>query len=217
MKTLIFSDTHLSSKFDPKLFEVLSRIINDADKVIINGDFWDFILTDWDDFVNSEWKKLFPILKSKEAFYIYGNHDKAEFMDDRVHAFCVERGYSYEIYTAGHKLMIQHGNLIVIGLDERFPFLVKLRPIVKLANIFYRNLFLLVDRRWFNPGFLQNRAMRKWAKKTLEKNEILVCGHSHTGQFDPGNSYINTGMIRYGIVQYLVIDEDKLIFNDYNY
>jgi predicted phosphodiesterase len=41
MKTIIFSDTHLTDQFDPELYKALENMIQEADQVIINGDFWD--------------------------------------------------------------------------------------------------------------------------------------------------------------------------------
>ena len=70
MKTLIFSDTHLKTKFEQKKFNFLSNIIDDADAIIIAGDFWDGYYCSFDEFVNSEWSALFPLLKEKKAINI---------------------------------------------------------------------------------------------------------------------------------------------------
>ncbi len=43
MRILVISDTHLTHKFDQRKFEYLLSIISQADKVIINGDFWDSV------------------------------------------------------------------------------------------------------------------------------------------------------------------------------
>jgi len=67
MKILIFSDTHLTSKFDQEKFDFLKKIVNSSDRVIINGDFWDSWFTNFDDFVKSRWNKLFPLLKKKNT------------------------------------------------------------------------------------------------------------------------------------------------------
>ncbi len=53
MKTLIFSDTHLTNKPDPKRMAFLKKIINEADRVIINGDFWDGVFISFDQFLSS--------------------------------------------------------------------------------------------------------------------------------------------------------------------
>ena len=73
MKTIIFSDTHIGKRCDRRRFEYLKKIISDADRVIINGDFRDHVVKS-DKFMNSKWKELFPLLKSKKTIFIYGNH-----------------------------------------------------------------------------------------------------------------------------------------------
>ncbi|KUK82735.1 MAG: Metallo-dependent phosphatase, partial [Microgenomates bacterium 39_6] len=78
MKTLIFSDTHLTDRLDPKKMAFLKKIINKADQVIINGDFWDGAFISFDQFLSSPWQELFSLLKKKQTIYIYGNHDKKE-------------------------------------------------------------------------------------------------------------------------------------------
>jgi len=78
MKILVFSDTHLTDRFDQGKFRFLQKIINFSDQVIINGDFWDSWFTNFDDFVNSEWRKLFPILLKKRAIYIWQSRSGQE-------------------------------------------------------------------------------------------------------------------------------------------
>ena len=67
MKILLFSDSHLRIRFEQKKFNFLKRIIYEADKVIILGDFWEGSLETFDRFVNSDWKNLFPLLKEKHT------------------------------------------------------------------------------------------------------------------------------------------------------
>jgi len=55
MKTLIFADTHLTEKFDVKLFDYIAPLALKADQIIINGDFWDSYLTSFDQFMSSSW------------------------------------------------------------------------------------------------------------------------------------------------------------------
>ncbi len=83
MKTIVLSDTHLYEEFDEKKFNFLKRIISKVDRVIINGDFWDSYICSFSDFINSPWKKLFPLLKTKKTVYIYGNHDKKSLTDKK--------------------------------------------------------------------------------------------------------------------------------------
>lgn len=71
MKTLIFSDTHLTSKVHKKTFSFLEDLISQVDKVIINGDFWDSYKTSFDEFIDSGRKKLFDLLLQKDAIYLF--------------------------------------------------------------------------------------------------------------------------------------------------
>src|SRR5689334_5828739 len=97
MKLLIFSDSHLSARFDEAKYNYLRWIITHADKVVINGDFWDRDLTTFDQFVNSDWRKLFPLLLSKATTYIYGNHDWKGYCDERVNLFSTSQTQALDI------------------------------------------------------------------------------------------------------------------------
>src|SRR3990172_1424130 len=70
MKILVFSDSHLTDKFEEKKFYFLKKIIRQSDFVIINGDFWDGYLTTFNRFISSNWSKLFPLLKLNKILTI---------------------------------------------------------------------------------------------------------------------------------------------------
>ena len=92
MKYLVFSDTHLTPKFDHRKFSVLKEAIDQADRAVICGDFWEGFGNSFDDFVSSKWSEtLFPLLKKKKTVYLYGNHDKKEYANDRVSLFSVKQ------------------------------------------------------------------------------------------------------------------------------
>jgi len=97
MTILVFSDTHLTHRFNKKKFLFLSRIIKKADKVIINGDFWDGHISSFHRFINSKWSMLFKLLKQKKTVYIYGNHDRKEYCDSRVSSFSTIQTTHYKI------------------------------------------------------------------------------------------------------------------------
>ena len=44
----------------------------------------------------------------------------------------------------------------------------------------------------------------------LEENEILVCGHAHLAELNLKRNYINSGVIRWGLGQYLLVDNGRL-------
>jgi predicted phosphodiesterase len=87
MKILVISDVHLDNAFEKPKYRFLKKIIRRADRVIINGDFWDGYLVKFQQFIQSPWKSLFPLLKSKKTIYIYGNHDKKILSDKHTALF----------------------------------------------------------------------------------------------------------------------------------
>ena len=110
MKTLVISDTHLDTTFDEKKYAFLRSIIERADRVILNGDFWEGITISFDDFIKSEWKSLFPLLKQKQTIYLYGNHDRKEYNDERVQLFSAAQGDSHILKEENTTYHIQHGH-----------------------------------------------------------------------------------------------------------
>ncbi|MFA6005566.1 MAG: hypothetical protein WC775_03740 [Patescibacteria group bacterium] len=212
MKTVIFSDTHLTHKFDQRTFDYLVRIIHPADRVIINGDFWDADTTTFDMFINSQWKQLFPLLIEKKTLYLYGNHDAQKFADSRVNYFSVEQKKQYSMRVGKHVLRIEHGDLIVpLGPDVPYP--------TNAVNYWYNRLYGFVEhvgskvlgRHFFIPyQFLFSHKAKKWTIANLDKDEILIMGHLHRAEHVPEKYYINHGIIRHGIGQYVLIEDEKL-------
>lgn len=214
MKLLIFSDTHLTNRFEPKKFALLKRIISEADKVIINGDFWDGYYISFDQFLYTKWRELFPLLKERHTIYISGNHDKFTSIDDRALIFCDEY-CEYKKFIVGNiKLHIEHGNRFSPGIVERYPWI--LNNLTRLGNkvkksilirLFKKNTFKL-SRKARNT----NLKMATWSQVNLPQDELFVGGHSHlpTDQFKKG--FINVGQIDEGVASYLMIDfKDKLV------
>jgi len=124
-KILIFSDTHISRRFSQKKFELLENIISDVDQVIINGDLWDDTKTTFDDFVNSPWSKLFPLLKNKNAIYIHGNHDMQHKSDNRVKLFCNKVVVEHEIKLSDKIIKVRDGH------DDS--------PLTRIVYFFFKN------------------------------------------------------------------------------
>jgi predicted MPP superfamily phosphohydrolase len=118
MKILVFSDTHLTHVFEEKKYVFLKKVIESADQVIINGDFWDGYLTSFDAFISSRWNNLFPLLKQKKAVYIFGNHDKACFSDKRTSFFSDIQTKKYS-FVDGMTFYFEHGNTLLPSIDEK--------------------------------------------------------------------------------------------------
>src|SRR4051812_43742823 len=105
---LVISDTHLGQVFQPAKFALLVRLINQADQVIINGDFWERYLCSWDEFISSPWRQLFPLLRDKKAVYLFGNHDLEELSDYRREKFSTVQAQSYELESGGRLFHLEH-------------------------------------------------------------------------------------------------------------
>lgn len=212
MKTLIFSDTHLTHRFERKKFRYLKRLIESVDEVIINGDFWDGLSTTFEKFVNSPWQELFPLLKQKNTVYIYGNHDFEHMADERVSLFSVKQVEKHVAHTNPKKLTIKHGHQHTPSIQNKIGNKTYLKFINRLYE--YGEWFVL---KLFGKGIFRhglygffNYSLHTYAKLHLPETEILVCGHSHSAVFLPGEKYINSGFIRHGLAQYLIIENKKI-------
>lgn len=211
MRILIFSDTHLTDRFDKKKYIFLKKIIFSADHVIINGDFWDGYEIYFNQFIRSEWKKLFPLLKKKNTVYLYGNHDKKSLSDQRVNLFSVKQAQQYSLRSGKLSFWIEHGNKYFPDWEETFP--------IKQPNYFINTCYTIVEKLLFTvfktkiqTGFLHqfNKKIKKIIQKKIPKDYIFICGHTHAQELDLKNRFINTGIIRHGIGQYLLIENGKL-------
>ncbi len=215
MKILVFSDTHLSRRFEKKKFEFLKKIILASDQVIVNGDFWDGYTVDFDQFMKSKWNGLFPYLKSKKTVYINGNHDQKKFTDNRIFQFCDRCVSQYELKINDLNFVFEHGHRLASARDEN----IKQRFILTLAT--------------HVVGLIENISLRSFKKNVLApiikatndkiKNKALaefgpsvyfICGHTHIQKYDKGDHFINSGIVRHGLGQYLLIDDGKIIINE---
>ncbi len=210
MKILVFSDTHLYLPFDQKKFDFLKKIISESDQVIINGDFFDSYMNTFDEFIKSPWKQLFPLLKKKEAVYLFGNHDLKKVSDNRVGLFSVSQKNRHQIIINNKKFLIEHGHLTRPTLDTRFHFSWEFKHYGMLAGHIIRNLFVkifgkLAVRILF--GHL-NGGSKIYIEDNYhpKNNEFYVIGHNHFGEVDEKSQFAASGMILYGFAQYLTID-----------
>lgn len=209
MKILVFSDTHLYLPFDQKKFNFLKKIISNSDKVIINGDFFDDYMISFDDFVNSPWKELFPLLKNKHAVYIFGNHDQQKFSDERLSLFSDIQVTSYKLQVANIQYIFTHGQQFRKTADlfikELFKPLVSL--VVRIAHHKRQNLVNIFGRNFLKARFAyRNIATKEKAIKTINDNEFIIVGHNHWAEVDAQNHFACNGAILYGFAQYLTID-----------
>ena len=221
-KIVIFSDTHLTAKFDQAKFNFLADMIAKADRVIINGDFWDFGITSFNRFVNSQWQKLFPLLRSKGTIYLFGNHDFPEWSDERIELFSVKQGERCQLQTESYKLMIEHGHELTPSLELIWPKVFGRRAMVWLAYSINLLGFTVARNFYLKLFTVDNLRMKKIAHTRMEKmahtldlDKILVCGHSHRQEKSLTKKFINIGAVRWGLGQYLLVEGDKLtLVND---
>jgi len=211
MRTIIFSDTHLTEKFDQRRFNFLKRLIQSADEIIINGDFWEGLAISFDQFVNSEWKQLFPYLKNKTT-YIYGNHDPKKISDRRVNLFSKAQLEKKKIKVNGYVLLIEHGDKHTPNLENIVDNQLVLNLAVRLHEKLENLGFKVVGQRFFDHFLYKNftENLRNYAQIKLSNKEILVSGHSHSAKYEPENNFINSGFIRHGVAQYLIVEDEKI-------
>ncbi len=218
MKTLIFSDTHLTNKPDPKRMALLKKIINEADQVIINGDFWEGMFISFDQFLTSSWQELFPLLKKKNTVYLYGNHDRKKRCDKRVDLFSNHQAESYLLQFGSKTLLITHGHNLDLSFAKIIKILKACRPLLRFLSNTDHFLIKVLGRRYLSFSRKKyNQEIRAEAKKILKKNQILVCGHTHLVQQNLNKGFINPGCFDFGLGQYLVVNGNNLSFHDVNY
>ncbi len=219
MKVLILSDTHFYEEFDQVRFDYIAALLKTADKVIINGDFWDGYLVSFDQFVNSNWNQLFPLLKKKQAIYLYGNHDLPQFADERVSLFSVQQDQSYELVVAGQKYIIQHGHRVAPEFDARHPRLVKfisqhlpfLARAVTLLDPGEHFWAKIYKKLYLNYGHLVTQAkMLKYVAAHPDQQSIFIFGHCHLPLQAPDKRVYIPGEFWAGHARYLIIEDGKI-------
>jgi len=204
MKTLIFSDTHLTHAFDPAQYDFLKKIISESDRVIINGDFWDGYLTTFDAFTSSPWKKLFPLLRRKQTIYVYGNHDRKRYADERVGLFSVKQTNRVVLKTPRFTYLVEHGNKASPGADAQFRLSRRLlRPLTAIGH----KIESFITRNHLSPlhfwGSMLNIIIKS---RKRSADTFYVCGHTHFAELDTPRRFGNTGFVLYGLGQYLLLD-----------
>ncbi|PIP56740.1 hypothetical protein COX05_01500 [candidate division WWE3 bacterium CG22_combo_CG10-13_8_21_14_all_39_12] len=192
MKTIVISDIHLDEHFNQQKFDALSKIFIEADRIIINGDFWDGYLIPFDKFINSQWSQLFPFMKDK-TIYMYGNHDAKKLCHERVAQFSHMAVQSFELETSNQKFHIEHGNKFMFPHDEnKSPK--KIQHLVsEISNVVHSFGVSIFGPKIYRVYSFANQQGKKWARKNLPSDTILVCGHTHLAEDSRDQNFINTG------------------------
>lgn len=213
MKTLVISDTHLTLPFDEKKYALLQRIISSADRVIINGDFWEGFLLTFDEFFMSSWSSLFPLLKRKKTVYIFGNHDAKEYNNlEKTNAFSDIQTERYTFSDNGRVYIFEHGNRI-LPLEKQKPNVrdPEFQKAVRKVDAIERRIVQWSGALYQNILFGFNATMKRRIRKELKENELFFCGHSHIHEINHKKRFYNSGIIKHGLAQYILIDDGVII------
>ncbi len=211
LKTLIFSDSHLTHKFDKEFFDYIANLIKGVDQVIINGDFWDAYLTSFRKFTRSKWQKLFPLLKQKHTVYVVGNHDKLKFMNKKYLLFSDQQVEYYEFRSGNREFYVTHGHLISPTYDNIFFFK---NPI--FVRFVYRFLLFLVykiglgysffKKAEFKKNTQQLKAVKKFSVQR-NKDQFFIFGHSHLPMLKVSDHFISLGPLQKDWLNYCIIED----------
>lgn len=204
MRYTIISDLHLTNKFDNTKLKAIKNIIEDTDQIIINGDFWDGYFIKFDQFYSSEWSKLFPLLKAKKCYYVFGNHDCEDKNNlNKIRTFCDGYGNQLDIEINKVKYHIEHGHRFFYTLDNIFTEIQQ-----KVASLYYGLGTKILKEIFWKQYNYQNKKM--YQKLTnIYPNFKFITSHSHF-PININDTLYNTGMINYGLLQYIVINENQI-------
>lgn len=217
MKTLIVSDLHLGSSFSQERFDFLHDLFSKADRIVLNGDFWDLYTDEFDVFIKTPWKKLFPLLKQKQTIYIEGNHDHKKYTGKEANQWADQHLEEYEFKSGKWTLHVEHGHR-KLEKDADNPSRKKPDFFRTLKyHVWFRDPVehWLVDHETdFMHRLHMGRNQKKLMNyaKTLPENHVLITGHTHLPIFQPENNFINTGYINHTVAYYLWVEDGVLTY-----
>ncbi len=209
MRTLIFSDTHLTDHFDQLQCDYIVKLVKSVDKVIINGDFWDGYLTTFDKFLVA-WEPLLHVLAKHDVLYILGNHDNAVLTDERAKKFATVLDGQYTFAAGSTSYRVAHGHMQSREFDVEHP------QLTKYFGWFYPIFPIILNLPYCGTWL---RARNQRAKRKLEyelmqftetraqKHEVYVFGHSHLMADNSAIHYVNPGSFTPRIARFIIIDD----------
>lgn len=202
-KSLVISDTHLRRGFDRKKCEILRKLINECDKLIIVGDFYEEYATTFYDFVHSKWAELFPLMLEKETVCVLGNHDP-NLQSEAYGYFCTDVVERYEMESGGTKFTFIHGHCFDrdASSPSRVPRMMRavLSSMAKLGCAITGQRSLIIYK-WLNSR------IKHWKKRYMLSKDWLVTGHTHWAEVDYSARYANPGLfLSSRIYSYLIIE-----------
>lgn len=210
MNTIVISDTHLTSKFDQRKFSFINKLIEQCDKLIVNGDFWSLYSCSFDEFINSRWQELFPLMLEKDTHYIYGNHDTPEYMDKRVSMFSTKQGYKTQVKNENYTYIIEHGHAFFKHKSRSNKNFVLMNRKLRIDSLVRYPIDSLIYKEYTKLSFLRkyiNNKIKLSLEESFNERSFHVVGHTHFAEEDLSKNFINTGVIGFGLATYLFIDE----------
>ncbi len=219
MKTLVISDMHLTSQFEERKFIFLNKLFRSFDKIIINGDFWEGYLSSFDAFYTSGWNALFTILKNTRTIYILGNHDARELADaEKLRPIFETITDQLTFVDNGKKFHIEHGHRLLPfnpeHVDVSDP---TFQRNVHFANFIERNLITVLGTNYQYVSRSFNRKIREKAQQLYSDIDMFICGHTHSQELNLKHAFANSGVVKFGIAQYLVIEDGNVTAHSARY
>jgi len=210
---LVLSDLHLTKRFEKGKEAYLTNLIKKYKNIILNGDFYEAMIYSKQDLVKSGYGKLFKLLKSKNTYYLPGNHDPIEYSKAVAESVSNNIADFVKLNIGGFKYHIEHGHLLCRHEKKPNPFKFKIKyylfhPIQKYLPV----STFTVGSLW-NRKVLKNRHLHPQVKD----DEILVCGHTHVKVFDLKKKYVDLGRTQFGSGNYAVIDEKGIRMVGFKY
>ncbi len=155
--------------------------------------------------------------------YLFGNHDKRNYADNRVLLFSDVQNEIYEFKNDNMKFIVKHGD----SKKLKYSFIKNVVQATHMSEKFFTKYchekleHILV--KIFGKTILQilfykyNKVLKNDEAIKLKDHEMLICGHTHAATLDTKNHYANTGIIRHGIGQFITIENGKVKLHEEKY
>jgi predicted phosphodiesterase len=209
MRTIVFSDTHLTDDFDQVQCDYIVKLVQSVDQVILNGDFWDGYLSKYEDFSRS-WQPLLSALASANTLYIPGNHDRLEWISGKASAFAKVHDREVRLQLGETCYRIQHGHKIAHEFDDRHLTLTHFFARLYWIVVWLRKNWLLGGLLRLHEQFVSNvleKQLLLYARKHAAQSECFIFGHTHLTTNLPEQHYLNPGISTNRVFRYISIDE----------
>lgn len=217
-KILVVSDLHLNKKFNQKKFAVLKKLFSSKKYrlIIILGDFFEGYKITVDQFLNSPWSKLFPLLKKKKSIYIIGNHDYSALNRKKEFEGIFKKvGENYQLKIKNKKIFFVHGHQFYPSIDvifkfNKLPFFVN-KFLFSIYNYEKKHYQRSLDYAAKKSYFLTKdnfEIIKNFKKINNEKNCWLITGHCHNPIISKKYQYIDVGFFEEKFYSYLEINEN---------